>query len=250
MDDGRLTTRDCFLGQTVPLIQPAKGHRAGTDAVFLSAAVPKEGSLIDVGASTGAVGLMASRGQNRRNIFFIEQDSYLASLCQKNILLNNQDKAIVANCSLFDKKALLEYQILPVKADHVVTNPPFFDASQVTISPDRKRSEAHVFSNVTLNDWLTACARLVRPKGSLTLIHRAERITDILNFFETGFGAVRIRFIYPKQGRSAHRVIVRAIKNSRALPQIDCPLILHQDNGFYTEEAEAINKGKKESLFL
>ena len=79
-------TEDLLLGGRVRLRQPAKGHRAGTDAVLLAASAPvRPGDVVmDVGAATGAVGLMVAERQQDARFVFVERDPALAELCRRN----------------------------------------------------------------------------------------------------------------------------------------------------------------------
>jgi tRNA1(Val) A37 N6-methylase TrmN6 len=83
-------TQDLLLGGRVHLAQPAKGHRAGTDAVLLAASAPvRSGDIVmDVGAATGAVGLMAAARERAGRFVFVERDPGLAELCRRNLLDN------------------------------------------------------------------------------------------------------------------------------------------------------------------
>ena len=89
-------TEDTLLGGRVRLLQPARGHRAGTDAVLLAAAAPvRPGDLvIDVGAASGAVGLMIA-ARVAAALVFVERDPALAGLCRRNAGLNGTDGRIV-----------------------------------------------------------------------------------------------------------------------------------------------------------
>src|SRR5688572_25005148 len=82
-------TEDTLLDGRVRLIQPARGHRAGTDAVLLAAAAPLEAGdrVVDAGAATGAVGLMLARRASIR-VVLVERDPGLAELCRRNLALN------------------------------------------------------------------------------------------------------------------------------------------------------------------
>src|SRR5215203_4917504 len=79
-------TEDLLLGGRVHLVQPEKGHRAGTDAVLLAASVlVKPGDVVmDVGAATGAVGLMIGAREREARLIFVERDPELAALCRRN----------------------------------------------------------------------------------------------------------------------------------------------------------------------
>ena len=239
---------DSLLGNKVRLLQPVSGHRAGTDAVLLAAAIPEQGSLVDAGASTGAVGLMAALKNRERETWFIEQSSEMSRICEKNIHNNGLKHARIITESIFDRKKLEREGLNPLSADCVATNPPYFTAGAVQPSPDKGKAEAHILVNETLSGWIRACARLLKPKGYLCLVHKADATSEILSALEPLFGDIHLRFIHPGKDRPAHRLIIRARKHSRSPLKILFPLILHSDPGIFTSEAEALHKG--EQLFL
>ena len=83
----------------------------------------------------------------------------------------------------------------------------------------------------------------LKPSGTLTLIHRADRWDEILSHLQGAFGDVEILPVLPREGEVAKRIIVRARKGG-VLPMRECrPLVLHKEGGVYTDAAEAILRG-------
>jgi tRNA1(Val) A37 N6-methylase TrmN6 len=237
-------TQDAILGGRVRLLQTAKGHRVGTDAVLLAAAAPVSAGdlVIDVGAATGAVGLMvAARSEIR--LVFVERDAALADLCRRNIELNGADGR-VALADVLDRRSRQEAGLSREGADLVVTNPPFLEEGQSRPSPDPGRAAAHVLPDGGLAAWLQACAGLIRPKGRLALIHRADRITACLDLVGRCFGGIRLRLVHPEAGKPASRLLLTGVKGSRAPLVIAPPLFLHDGSGRFTPEAEALHRGE------
>ncbi|MGO4704684.1 tRNA1(Val) (adenine(37)-N6)-methyltransferase [Microvirga sp. 2MCAF38] len=237
------TTDDSLLGGRVRLLQPAKGHRAGTDAVLLAAAAPvSPGDVVaDVGAATGAVGLMvAARGTAQ--IVFIERDPALAALCRKNADLNNVN-AHVAVADLLNRASWVAEGVSPESVDIVVTNPPFLEEGRARISPHERRAAAHALPEGGLEAWLRACIALLKPKGRLVLIHRADRMADCLAALGKGLGGVELRFVHPSADQPAIRVLISALKGSRAPLAILPPVILNGESGHFTLQAEALHRG-------
>jgi tRNA1(Val) A37 N6-methylase TrmN6 len=236
---------DALLGGRVRLLQPATGHRAGTDAVLLAAAVrPRAGDIVaDVGASTGAVGLMiASRTAHLRPLF-VERDPDLAELCRRNCVLNGT-VGTVAIADVLDPASRREAGLSPESADWVVTNPPFLEEGEGRTSPDPGRAAAHVLPPGGLEAWLKACGALLKPKGRLALIHRADRLTSCLALGERGFGDLRLRFVHPRAGQPAVRLLLTGVKGSRAPLVVEPPVILHEESGRFTAQAEALHRGE------
>ena len=238
------TTQDTLLGGRVRLLQSAAGHRAGSDAVLLAAAAASlPGDLIaDVGAGTGAVGLMISALRANPRLTFVEREAPLAALCRQNAVLNGIAASVV-EADLLDKRSWPPAGLLAQSADIVATNPPFLEKGRARISPDAGRAAAHVIAKGGLEAWIAACASLLKPKGHLALIHRADRLADCLKSLK-GFGGVALRFVHPQADRPAIRLILTAQKGSRAPLAVKSALVLHDKSGAFTPHAQAIHRGE------
>jgi tRNA1(Val) A37 N6-methylase TrmN6 len=238
-------TEDALLGGRVRLVQPARGHRAGTDAVLLAASAPVKADdvVIDVGASTGAVGLMAALREKKARFVFVERDPALADLCRRNCEHNGvQGQVIVAD--LLDRASRHAAGLAPESADLVLTNPPFLEEGQARISPDSGRAAAHALPAGGLEAWIRACLGLLRPKGRFVLIHRADRLADCLACLGKGMGGVSVRSVHPAVDQPAIRVLLSAVKGSRAPLSILPPVILNGPDGRFTAQAEALHRGE------
>ncbi|HEX2554786.1 MAG TPA: methyltransferase [Microvirga sp.] len=238
-------TEDALLGGRVRLLQPARGHRAGTDAVLLSAlATPRPGEhLIDVGAATGAVGLMVAARVPGLGLTFVERDPDLADLCRRNLALNGACGR-VAVADILDGAARRAAGLASASAALVLTNPPYLEEGRARASPDPGRAGAHMLPAEGLAPWLRACAALVAPKGTLALIHRADRLADCLAGFGRGFGGVRLRLVHPRADAPATRLLLSAVKGSRAPLRVEAPLVLHDAEGRFTPLAAALHRGE------
>ena len=94
---------------------------------------------------------------------------------------------------------------------------------------------------ITLNlDQICEIAKkLLKNNGILALVHRPERITDILlTMRKYNIEPKRIRFIHPKDNKDANIVLIEGRKNSRPGLKIQPPIISHQENGDYTKEVQ------------
>ncbi|MBZ6075955.1 tRNA1(Val) (adenine(37)-N6)-methyltransferase [Microvirga puerhi] len=242
MDD---VTTDSLLDGRVSLLQPRKGHRAGSDAVLLAASAPvrPRDVVIDVGASTGAVGLMAAARAKEARFVFVERDRDLAELCRLNCRANGISGEVVVT-DVLDPAARLAAGLQPESADLVLTNPPFLEEGRARLSPDRGRAAAHALPSGGLEAWVRACVSLLKPKGRLVLIHRADRLADCLGAAGGRLGGLSLRFIHPAEGEPAIRLLLSGTKGSRAPLTILPPLILHGPDGRFTPRAAAIHRGE------
>lgn len=238
-------TRDAFFGGRLVLNQPARGHRSGTDAVLLAAAVPRDftGLVYDAGAGAGAAGLGVALACPWARVRLIENDPFMARLAADNIAANGlHNRAAVACCDLLSRRD--RRLTLPESAQLIVTNPPFHDAGRVRMSPVAARRSAHVMEGgATLADWILACLDLVAEKGILIVVHVAPAVPEILDALDKRAGGVTLLAVYPRADEPAHRVLVRAVKGSRAPFVLAAPLTLHGADGF-ADKAERLHRGE------
>ena len=238
------TTEDAFFGGRLVLRQPHKGHRSGTDAVLLAAAVPRDfdGSLIDAGSGVGAAGLGVALCCMKARVVLLENDTLTVELAAENIRANGLGQRVqVIACDLLDRDAR---RAIERNADVVVTNPPFYDGATVRASPSARRSAAHVMAAGTaLSDWIAGCLDLLAPKGTLIMVHAASALPSILAGFDGRLGGVTVLAVHPREGEPAKRVLVRATKGSRAPFVIAAPLVLH-DGDRFTVGADRLHRGE------
>src|ERR1700694_3770383 len=169
-------TDDAVLGGRLRLLQPARGHRAGHDAILLAAAGPKARHAVDLGAGVGTVGLaLLARGAAER-VTLIEIDRDLAALARQNAERNKFAERVAVVCA--DATAIARDQV--GGADVVIMNPPFNDPARAQASPDPTRRQAHVGQDADLAKWINAADRLLGAGGRLVLIHRPEAQGAIL----------------------------------------------------------------------
>lgn len=232
-------TDDTLLGGRVRLRQPRRGNRAGTDAVLLAGlAESRPGDrVIDLGSASGAVGLMVAARTDLADLSLLDRDANLVSLAAENIALNGlQDRARAIRLDAFDASSWPAGDDLVRPADLLVTNPPWFDGGG-RVSPHRGRRDAHVLSGGDLAAWVSAGSRLLKPRGRICIIHRAEALHAVLNAIGAAFGDVVARPIQPRHGEDATRVVVSARKSGRGPFRLAAPLVLHEEDGAFTPDA-------------
>ena len=242
--DAPAVTRDAFYGGRLTIAQPTRGHRSGTEAVLLAAAVARDcaGLVYDIGAGVGVAGLGVALTCPAARVCLVEVDEASAALARLNVVENAMaDRVSVAVCDVLAREA---HACLSAKADVVVTNPPFHDPGRVRLSPDPGRRAAHALqADATLPKWVAACLDLLVPKGSLIVIHHVQALPELLAAVARQAGSVTLMAVHPRADEAAHRIILRARKGSRAPLAIAPPLMLHRGIAF-TAEAERLHRGE------
>jgi tRNA1(Val) A37 N6-methylase TrmN6 len=240
-------TDDAFLGGRLRVLQPGNGYRAGIDGVLLAATVaPPGGQVLDVGAGVGIVGLCIAHRLSDVRITMVECDSGLAALARRNIDRNGfADRARVVEADVM--RPLGECPELAGAAgsfDDVLANPPFFVDGRGTAAGDPVKARANAMPEGGLGRWVRFMAAMARPGGRIRLIHRAEALAETLDALAGRFGGVIVLPLHPRPGESASRVLVRAVKGSRAPLQLRPGLVLHgSDNGFRPDIAAVLRDG-------
>jgi len=240
-------TEDLILGERLRVRQPRRGHRVGHDAILLAASCPARAGdkIVELGAGVGAAGLAVAARVDGVSVTLVEIDPALAALARANAALNNLADHVTA-LALDAAAPARAFAAAGLRADafmRVLMNPPFNDPARQRVSPDRARRLAHAAPRATLAAWSRTAARLLRPRGTLSLIWRADGLAEVLAALAPAFGAVTVLPIHSKPGEGAIRVLVRAVKASRA-PLVLLPgLVLNDPSGRITAEADAILRG-------
>ena len=227
-----------LLGGRVKLRQPVEGYRVAIDPVFLAASVPANRGerILDIGCGVGAAALcLAARVPDCR-VTGIERDRELVRLAVDNALLNGMSARFDAMIG--------DLQHPPPRLepgfDHVMANPPHLAAGTATPPPDPARAAAHVESSADLAAWIRCALMLVRNKGTITFVHRADRLDALLAELMGRAGEIVIFPLWPSDEKPAKRVLLRARKGIAAPTRLARGLVLHEADGRYTAAADAV----------
>jgi tRNA1(Val) A37 N6-methylase TrmN6 len=235
-------TQDAVLGGRLHLRQLARGHRVGHDAILLAASVPARAGeeVVDLGAGVGGAGLALATRVARVRLTLVELDPQLAALAAENATLNRLAARVVTLDATAPARAFTGAGLRADSVARVMMNPPFNDPARQRASPDRRRSLAHVAPRTALAAWTRTAARLLRPRGTLSLIWRADGLGDVLTALTPVFGAIAVLPIHPKPAEAAIRVLVQAAKASRGPLALLPGLVLNDQAGRATPAADAI----------
>jgi tRNA1(Val) A37 N6-methylase TrmN6 len=241
------TGTDDFLGGRLSVVQPQRGHRAGSDAVFLAAAVPaKSGErVLDIGAGVGVAGLCLLARVPGIRITAVEIDAGQCALAAGNAARNGfsaQFEVVTADVTA-PGKILGAAGLKRESYHHLIANPPFHEEGRVRAAPDAARASAHVMGAGGLAAWVRFFAAMAAPNARLTLIHLPDCLGELLELLDGRFGDVAVFPLFPKRDQPAVRILVQAQKGSKAGLSLLPGLVLHEEDGSYTEAAEAILRG-------
>ena len=231
------------LDKKLALHQAPAGFRTSMDSVMLGAACPAKPkqSILDLGCGVGSAALCTLKRVDGATLTAIDIQEDHIMLAQKNARINGME----------DNTEFIAADIRSVNLgnifDHVICNPPYRDAGAHvnSPSPSKARAMGHIDEDMDLSSWIACAHRHIRGQGSLTIIHDAGQVDNIIHalYGKNGgrmFGGVEMFPLYPKQGVAAKRIIIRAYKHKKSPSIIHQGIIMHSDNGDYTIAAEKV----------
>lgn len=234
------TSLNTALGGRIQLVQPATGYRAAIDPVFLAASVRCGAGdhVLDLGTGVGTAALcLAARVEGVR-VTGLELQPVLAELASKNAC----DNSLSANITIIEGDLRRRpFEAEKILFDHVMANPPYHKRGEGQVSPNAIKAIANIEGEGGLSAWIAAGVEVLKPGGSISIIHTAERLDDLLcEMRKVDAGGIEVFPLWPADGRRAKRVIVRAVKNGRGALTMHAGIVLHDENNEYSSAARSV----------
>ena len=223
------------------LIQNKNGFCFGVDSVLLSdfAKDIKSNSVVmDIGTGTGIIGILLCGKTNLRKIYGVEIQTDVAEMAKRSIELNHlKNRFEIINCDINQIFEFLE----PNSMDSIVTNPPYKKANTGVQNEEEKQIISRHEVKCTLEDIVEKSSKLLKDRGAFYMVHRAERLVDIVCVLRKyRLEPKNIRFVHPKPKEKPNLILVKAVKYANPFLKIDKPLVIHDEDGNYTEEVNRI----------
>ncbi len=232
-------SEDALLGGRVILRQPAAGYRTAMDPVLLAAAVPAAGGeqVLDVGTGVGAAALCLACRVPGARVFGIDVQRDLVRLAADNA----KASGLRVDFMVGDLQGPPS-RLAAGSFNHVMANPPYMAPGRGRPSPYLGKRLATVEGDAGLAGWFDFCLLMVRPRGSVTIIHRADRLDQILAAIRGRLGEIGVFPLWPggEGAKPAKRIILTGRKGVATPMRILPGLVLHGPGGAYTPRAEAV----------
>ncbi|TNB49441.1 methyltransferase [Martelella lutilitoris] len=245
-------TIDAFHRGRFFLVQPkGRGHRAGMDAMLLAAMVEGDGRLkvADLGAGAGAAGLAVAARLPQAEVRLYEISAEMADFARQTLALAENaalsGRVVVHEADVTLKGAARNTAGLTDDAfDHVIMNPPFnWTADRRT--PDALKGVAHAMTDGLFEQWIRTAGAILKPGGVLSLIARPQSIGEIIAACGKRFGGIEITPVHARSGEEAFRILVSAVKGSRARLSLRPALVMHaSDSHAFLPLVDDLNNGR------
>ena len=216
------------------------GFALGTDSVLLAdfAADRRVHRFADLGCGAGVLTVLLLHALPQAAAVGVELQPDAAQLCRDNLIANSLAGRVEILCAdLREHRA-----VLPAgDFDLVVANPPYFAAGSGYTSPDPVRAHARDERTCTMQDICTAMAYLTRWGGSAALVHRPERLSELLcALTAAGLEPKRLRTVARTADAAPSLVLVEARRGGKPGLRILPPLALCAPDGTDSEEIRRI----------
>ncbi|MDP4152062.1 MAG: tRNA1(Val) (adenine(37)-N6)-methyltransferase [Bacillota bacterium] len=222
------------------IIQKKKGVKFGLDAVLLAdfARIKKNARVCDLGTGSGIIPLLLHEHYSPSHIDAVELLDEYADMASRSVKLNKLEQVItVHNFDIKNINALLKSN----DYNAIISNPPYKKFETGLSSTNNDFLTAHHEVHATINDIAKAAAYLLCDHGKVFIVHRPERLCDVIIAFNSyNIPVKRIRFVHSKQYSSPNLVLIEGLKNGRDGLLVLPPLYIYDENGNETEETRRI----------
>lgn len=225
--------------KNMKIIQNKDGFCFGIDSVLLSdfaKEIKDNSKVVDLGTGTGILGILLCAKTNLKEILGVEIQEEVANMAQRSIELNNlknRFKILNDNIKNIEKNNI----DLKNNFDYVVTNPPYKKLNTGKINENEKKLISRHELTANLDDFIKTASFLLKDKGTLFMVHRPERLVDILEKMrKEKIEPKELKFIYPKINKEPNLILIKGVKNANPFLKIDKPLYVYNEDGNYTDD--------------
>lgn len=235
MPDERLDEINEYLS----VIQKKDGLTFTSDAYLLAAFVSgRHRRCADLGSGTGVVALLCAQKGKADLTYAMEIQPEFAELIQRNVSLNALEGKIVPILS--DIREVTK-ETVGGELDAVFANPPYMKKGAGIPSASAKMNGARYEENGTFADFALCASRILRCGGSFYVVHRADRIADVLGGMRfAGIEPKRLIIIYPDNTSAPNLILCEGKKGAGAELKIAPPLIMYTPEREYTAELSRV----------
>ena len=227
--------------KNLKIIQNKTGFCFGIDSVLLSdfaKGIKGNAKVLDLGTGTGIIATLLCGKTKLKEIIGIEIQKEVYEMAKKGIQLNQlENRFKIINEDILNLEKIIEKNSI----DAIVTNPPYKKKGTGVKNEDKKKTISRHETTALLEDFILISQKLLKDKGEFYMVHRPERLVDILEIMRKYKIEPKIlRFVYSNKNSEPQLVLIKGIKNARPFLKIEQNLYIYEENGDYTEEINRI----------
>lgn len=219
------------------IIQKNNGFCFGIDAVLLSdfaKEIKNNAKVLDLGTGTGILSILLTGKTKLSEIYGIEIQKDIADMAKRSVQLNKlEDKIKIFNEDINNLQNMFDENYF----DSIVTNPPYKNQNTGKINDNEYKYISRHETTASISDFIRISFKLLKDKGSLYMVHRPERLIDIITELRNNkMEPKNIRFVYSNKNKEPKLVLIKSIKNGNKFLKVEKPLFVYDEKGNYTDE--------------
>ena len=231
--------------KNLKIVQNKKGFCFGIDSVLLSdfaKKIKKDATVLDLGTGTGIIPILLCGKTNLKKVIGVEIQEEVAKMAEKSIELNNlEDKFEIINENILNLNNIYAKQSFDV----VVTNPPYKKRETGITNENHKKLISRHEITADLEDFIKVSKDLLKDKGEFYMVHRPERLVDILSLMRKYKIEPKIlKMVYSDKNKEPKLVLIKGVKNANPFLKVEKNLYIYNDEGKYTDETLKIYNKK------
>lgn len=233
---------DCLIKEGYEIIQNDDVFSFSTDALLLGymTEVRKNDRIMDLCSGNGVIPLLLA-AKCSQHIEGIEIQNQLVDMARRSFELNDLGGRLTMH--LMDLNTVNK-TFKPSQYTLVTCNPPYFKINQV----NQHQKEAHKIARhevmCDFRDCVRAARHLLKEGGRFIVVHRAERLMDVLTEMRNGkIEPKKLTFVYSKENKSAQTIVVEGRKGGKQGLNIRQPFYIYNQDGTYSNEMKGIYYG-------
>ncbi len=214
----------------------------GVDAVllsdFASKTIKAHSNVLDFCTGNGIVPILLSEKSKADKISGIEIQDCVAEMARRSAKLNSlEDKVEIKTGDLKNSAEIFGKEVF----DNITCNPPYKEGNGGLKNADEVVTIARHEIFCTLEDIIEVSAKCLKPYGKLCLVHRPERLVDIICLMrQARIEPKRLRFVHPSPSKTANMILIEGAKYGKAKLFLEPPLYIYNENGEYSDEINRI----------
>lgn len=171
----------------------------------------------------------------------IELQKEIYNLAEETLKINGlEDRITLINDNVKNLNKYFEYELFDV----ITCNPPYFRYNDKSnINQEEIKTIARHEKEITLEEIISISSKFLKNNGILSMVHRTERLIEIIMLLKKyGIEPKKIRLVYPKLNKKSNLVLIEGMKSGKTGLKILNPLIVHNEDGSYTDDVLAYFK--------
>lgn len=192
--------------------------------------------ILDIGTGNAVIPLILTT-RTKSDIVGVEVQQKSYELGVKSVDYNDlEDQIKLINMDIKEYASQCESD----QFDVITCNPPFFKIGEEShLNDNYEKTIARHEIKLNIEDVIKISRKLLKNNGSLALVHRPERLIEILSLMKkNNIEPKKIQFVYPKHDREANILLIEGTKNGKTGIKVLPPIYTHEENGEYTEQIQ------------